>query len=281
MSSSRPTSSSRWAIFGDFENPYLTFKPAYEQGILEIFAELVGNGLVYKQLKPIHWSVGCETALADAELEYKDIASASIFVNFPMDDEAAAKVRYLGLAAGRHTGLLYDLDDHALDAGGQPGRRPASATGVCRPHLRAKTARNLRLGRGQARLEPSSRPPGWKKASTASASRLGRRVWRACGTVHPYVEANPTDKDCWFAINADYVTTEDGTGIVHIAPGHGVEDYMAGMNNGLACIRRSRIRRLRMTTPCPSGCGQERAEGGPGSQRPSQEPGAAGRMKAS
>jgi isoleucyl-tRNA synthetase len=56
-------------IFGDFANPYLTLKPQYEQGILEIFAELVGNGLVYKQLKPIHWSVGCETALADAELD--------------------------------------------------------------------------------------------------------------------------------------------------------------------------------------------------------------------
>ena len=50
-------------VFGDFENPYLTFKPQYEAGILEVFAELVGKGLVYKQLKPIHWSVGCETAL--------------------------------------------------------------------------------------------------------------------------------------------------------------------------------------------------------------------------
>ena len=56
-------------IFGDFKNPYLTLKPQYEKGILEVFADLVANGLVYKQLKPIHWSVGCETALADAELE--------------------------------------------------------------------------------------------------------------------------------------------------------------------------------------------------------------------
>ena len=81
---------------------YLTLKPQYEQGILEIFAELVGNGLVYKQLKPIHWSVGCETALADAELEYKDIVSASIFVNFPLEDESSARAVQTGLAqAGR------------------------------------------------------------------------------------------------------------------------------------------------------------------------------------
>ncbi|MHC4928024.1 MAG: hypothetical protein ACYTER_12040 [Planctomycetota bacterium] len=51
---------------------------------------------------------------------------------------------------------------------------------------------------------------------------------------HPYVESNPTDKDAYFAITAEYVTTEDGTGIVHIAPGHGAEDYMEGMRNGLA-----------------------------------------------
>ena len=72
-------------VFGDFKNPYLTLKPQYEKGILEIFAKLVGNGLVYKQLKPIHWSIGCETALADAELEYKDVESSSIFVNFPVE----------------------------------------------------------------------------------------------------------------------------------------------------------------------------------------------------
>jgi len=71
-------------IFGDFENPYLTFRPEYEAGILEVFAELVDKGLVYKQLKPIHWSIECETALAEAELEYKDISSSSIFVNFPV-----------------------------------------------------------------------------------------------------------------------------------------------------------------------------------------------------
>jgi isoleucyl-tRNA synthetase len=82
-------------IFGDFENPYLTLKPVYEQGILEIFAELVGNGIVYKQLKPIHWSIGCETALADAELEYRDIPSPSVYVNFPMDEASAAKAKSL------------------------------------------------------------------------------------------------------------------------------------------------------------------------------------------
>ena len=76
------------AVFGDFDNPYLTFKPQYEAGILEVFAELVGKSLVYKQLRPIHWCVGCRTALAEAELEYKDIPSPSIHVNFPVEKDS-------------------------------------------------------------------------------------------------------------------------------------------------------------------------------------------------
>ena len=84
-------------VFGDFENPYLTFTPAYEAGILEVFAELVDKGLVYKQLKPIHWSIECETALAEAELEYKDISSPSIFVNFPVAKESVGRLVELGL----------------------------------------------------------------------------------------------------------------------------------------------------------------------------------------
>jgi isoleucyl-tRNA synthetase len=86
-------------VFGDFENPYLTFKPAYEAGILEVFAELVGKGLVKKQLKPIHWSVGCETALAEAELEYKDIDSPSIFVNFLLAKDSVPRLIELGLVS--------------------------------------------------------------------------------------------------------------------------------------------------------------------------------------
>jgi isoleucyl-tRNA synthetase len=84
-------------VFGDFDNPYLTLKPQYEAGILEVFAELVDKGLVRKQLKPIHWSVGCETALAEAELEYKDIDSPSIFVNFPVAKDSITRLTELGL----------------------------------------------------------------------------------------------------------------------------------------------------------------------------------------
>ncbi len=220
-------------VFGDFKNPYLTLKPQYEQGILEIFAELVGNGLVYKQLKPIHWSIGCETALADAELEYEDITSSSVYVNFPMDDDSAAKVREMGLAPDGskvcfmiwtttpwtlaanlavamhprldYVGLTYDKD----------GTKFTSI--ICAERLEAVVA--------AAELEEGQ----YSVSEPVKGSELERLRY-----VHPYVEKNPTDRDAYFAINAEYVTTEDGTGIVHIAPGHGAEDYMEGMRYGLA-----------------------------------------------
>ncbi len=220
-------------VFGDFENPYLTLKPQYEQGILEIFAELVGNGLVYKQLKPIHWSVGCETALADAELEYKDIASASIFVNFPLDTPSAANARQLGLAPDG-TQVCFMIWTTT------PWTLAANLAVAMHPQLEyvgltyEKDGRTFTSIVAKARLEAVVKAAGLQEGGyNVSAAVLGSALERL-RYVHPYVAANPTDKDCWFALNAEFVTTEDGTGIVHIAPGHGVEDYQAGMKYGLA-----------------------------------------------
>lgn len=221
-------------VFGDFENPYLTLKPKYEQGILEIFAELVGNGLVYKQLKPIHWSVGCETALADAELEYKDISSASIFVNFPMDDASAAKARSMGLAADDGAQVCFMIWTTT------PWTLVANLAVALHPQLEyvgltyQKDGRKFTSIVAKSRLEAVIAAAGLAEGTySVSPSKLGAEL-KGLRYVHPYVEANPTEKDAWFAINADFVTTEDGTGIVHIAPGHGTDDYIAGMNNGLA-----------------------------------------------
>ncbi len=220
-------------VFGDFANPYLTLKPQYEQGILEIFAELVGNGLVYKQLKPIHWSVGCQTALADAELEYKDIASPSIYVNFPLEEASAARVRQMGLADADSTVCFMIWTT-------TPWTLAANLAVALHPHLEYVCLSYTRNGRKWAsivcksRLEAVLAAAGLTEGTYAvSAPRLGSD-FKGLRYRHPFVEKNPTDKDAWFAINETFVTTEDGTGIVHIAPGHGEEDYQAGLNNNLA-----------------------------------------------
>src|SRR6185312_4467967 len=74
----------RLGVMGDWENPYLTLDPRYEAGILDVLADLLEGGYVFRQLKPIHWCISDRTALAEAELEYRDETTPSVYVNFPM-----------------------------------------------------------------------------------------------------------------------------------------------------------------------------------------------------
>ncbi|MFC1676695.1 isoleucine--tRNA ligase [Planctomycetota bacterium] len=221
-------------IFGDFANPYLTFKPQYEAGIIEVFAELVAKGLVHKQLKPIHWSIGCQTALAEAELEYQDISSPSIFVNFPVAVDSLDKLVELGLAE-RSDKVCFAIWTTT------PWTLAANLAVAVHPELEYKTLKYeidgqkmvsiLAAARIEAVVEAAGLQDGQYSISQTSVKGSDLESLRY---THPFVEVNPTDKDAYMVITADYVTTEDGTGMVHIAPGHGVEDYMAGQKYGLA-----------------------------------------------
>ena len=223
-------------IFGDFEHPYLTLKPQYEKGILEIFAELVGKGLVYKQLKPIHWSVGCQTALADAELEYKDIESSSIFVNFPVADESVPKLAELGLvdqaAEGKVCLMIWTTTPWTLAANLAVAVHPRLGyVSISYQKDGNKFVSLIAAERVEAAIEAIGAEAG---QYTVSEKKVKGSELEGLRYAHPFVEANPTDKDAFMVICAEYVTTEDGSGLVHIAPGHGVEDYIAGQNYGLA-----------------------------------------------
>ena len=225
-------------IFGDFENPYLTFKPSYEAGILEVFAELVGKGLVYKQLKPIHWSIGCETALAEAELEYKDISSPSIFVNFPVAIESLNKLIELGLIEQS------DVDSSKVCFmiwTTTPWTLAANLAIAVHPYLDYTTVQYEKDGTRFVSIVATDRREAVVAAGELQEGQYttGEKTIRGSELeglryLHPFVENNPTDKDAYMVIPAEYVTTEDGTGLVHTAPGHGVEDYMSGQKYGLA-----------------------------------------------
>jgi isoleucyl-tRNA synthetase len=217
-------------IFGDFENPYLTFKPQYEAGILEVFAELVDKGLVYKQLKPIHWSIGCETALAEAELEYKDISSPSIFVNFLVAKESIPKLVELGLVSENEDAQICFMIWTTT-----PWTLAANLAIAVHPHLDYTTISYEKNGRkfvsvlGTDRLEAVLAAGGLKEGQfSVSQKTVKGKDLQALRYVHPFVQKNPTSKDAYMIIPAEYVTTEDGTGLVHTAPGHGVEDYVSG-----------------------------------------------------
>ncbi len=225
-------------VFGDFENPYLTYKPQYEAGILEVFAMLVEKGLVYRQLKPIHWSVGCETALAEAELEYKDIASPSIFVNFAAADETVTKLIELGLvtqeqAKGAEVGLMIWTTT--------PWTLAANLAVAVHPHLEYTTLSYEKDGRRYVSVVSTDRVAAVVAAGGLAEGQYSVGAKGVKGSVleglryrHPFIENNPTDKDAYMVILAEYVTTEDGTGLVHTAPGHGQEDYVSGQRYNLA-----------------------------------------------
>ncbi|MCJ7728417.1 MAG: isoleucine--tRNA ligase, partial [Sedimentisphaerales bacterium] len=227
------------SVFGDFENPYLTFKPAYEAGILEVFAELVDKGLVHKQLKPIHWSVGCETALAEAELEYKDISSPSIFVNFPVAKESIKKLAELGLVERQETSdepricfMIWTTTPWTL---------AANLAVAVHPHLDYTTLNYKVKGTrfisilATERVEAVVAAGNLKKGQYSVGGKTVRGgELEGLRYEHPFVEKNPTNKDAFLVILAEYITTEDGTGLVHTAPGHGLEDYMSGQKYDLA-----------------------------------------------
>ena len=225
-------------VFGDFENPYLTFKPSYEAGILEVFAEMVDKGLVYKQLKPIHWSIGCETALAEAELEYKDISSPSIFVNFPVARESIRTLVDFGLikkAEIHHSTVCFMIWTTT------PWTLAANLAIAVHPHLEYATIRYEKDGRDFISIVATERIAAVINAGGLSDAKytIGEETIRGSKLeglryMHPFVKKNPTDKDAFMVILAEYVTTEDGTGLVHTAPGHGIEDYLSGQKYDLS-----------------------------------------------
>ncbi len=225
-------------VFGDFDNPYLTFKPSYEAGILEVFAELVGKGLVYKQLKPIHWSIGCETALAEAELEYKDISSPSIFVNYPATEESTKKLIEFGLVTEEQA---KEAKTCLMIWTTTPWTLAANLAVAVNPHLEYAAMSYEKDGQKFVSIVATERIEAVAAAGNLEAGQYSVSEKKVKGSdleglryQHPFVEKNPTDKDAYMVILAEYVTTEDGTGLVHTAPGHGLEDYMSGQKYDLA-----------------------------------------------
>ncbi len=228
-------------IFGDFDKPYLTFEPKYEAGILEVFAELVEKGLVYKQLKPIHWSIGCETALAEAELEYKEIRSPSIFVNFPVAKESVERLVELGVVTRDEERGTRDVKVCFMIWTTTPWTLTANLAIAVHPHLDYTTLIYEKDGNkfvslvAEDRIEAVVAAAGLGEGQyTVSKKSIKGKNLEGLRYEHPFVDDNPTDKDAYMLISAEYVTTADGTGLVHTAPGHGLEDFVSGQKYELA-----------------------------------------------
>jgi len=220
-------------VMGDWENPYLTISHEYEQGVLEVFAEMVGKGFIYRDLKPVHWCYHCGTVLAEAELEYEDVSGPSIFVNFPV-------LRHAGATPTVDPWKLFDLHDkdevHILIWTTTPWTLPANQAIAVRPSADYVALRYRHPVTGKTVVSILAEQPARSVLALAGVSeyeQLGRVKGQDLLGMqyrHPFMEC-----DCP-VVPADYVTLEDGTGCVHTAPGHGLEDYVTGLQHGLAIL---------------------------------------------
>jgi isoleucyl-tRNA synthetase len=206
----------RLGVFGDWKNPYLTMDPAYEASILRVFAKLVENGSIYQSKKPVQWSYGAQTALAEAEVEYADKVSSAIFVKFPL---------LTGELAGKANMVIWTTTPWTLPANLGIAVHP-EFTYVVGKFSNGETEQTFIIVREL--LEAFAEKTGYVLKETLSEIK-GREL-EGAEAQHPFLDR--TSK----LILANFVTTETGTGAVHIAPGHGADDYVAGQQNGLAVL---------------------------------------------
>ena len=218
----------RLGVQGGYDQPYVTMDPRYEADAMEVFARLVEQGIVFRQLKPVHWSIDNRTALADAELEYHDRTDSSIYVAF----ELTAGTDALGLPAGESASLMiWTTTPWTLPA----NRAVAVHPGFDYAVVRARTAHGpanwvVAAGRLEAVISAVvAKRPEYLVSHEVVATVKGADLLAADMT---YAHPLTPDLTCP-VVPADYVTLEDGTGLVHTAPGHGVEDYGTGLKNDL------------------------------------------------
>lgn len=206
----------RLGVLGDWEHPYTTMDYRYEADTIRELAKFVEKGSVYKGLKPVHWCIHCETALAEAEVEYYDHESPSVYVKFPLVSDPE---RILPVLKGKKV--------HILIWTTTPWTLPANLAVAFHPEYiyTAVQANGEVYIVARELLEETL-----KKAGIKDFEILGTfpgRVVEGLVAKHPFIDRESK------LILADYVTLDQGTGCVHTAPGHGQEDYESGVKYGL------------------------------------------------
>jgi len=210
----------RLGVFGSWDKPYLTLDPAYEADVLRTFAKFVEDDLVYRSKRPVQWSYGAGTALAEAEVEYKEKTSPAIYVHFAVTGEpklaelkGASFVIWTttpwtlpaNLAIAVHPEFSYVVGEFSHAEGG------THRLVIAKPLVAAFEAKT-----------------GWKLERELSVHKGEEFV--GLEAQHPFLPRTSR------LIDGLFVTADTGTGQVHIAPGHGQDDYLAGIHNGLEIL---------------------------------------------
>jgi isoleucyl-tRNA synthetase len=213
----------RLGAFSTWDEPYLTLNPSFERGILEALGSFVRHDVVYRGKKPVHWCGHCQTALAEAEVEYQDHVSPSIYVRFALPGEQAARAAdAFALTAAQRA-----LPLSALIWTTTPWTLPANLAIAVHPE-HAYVA--LDVG-GELLIVAEALAPAVLKAIGKEEQGRSKAV---PGSALVGLEArHPFEDRGSKLLPADHVTLEAGTGLVHTAPGHGADDYKLGQQYGL------------------------------------------------
>ena len=209
----------RFGVLGDWDNPYLTMSPDFEAGIIDVLLRIVEGGYIYRDLRAIHWCPSCETALAEAELEYRTVKGPSIYVKFRGEADMA---RAFGLDPQTPISVLIWTTT--------PWTLPANMAVALGPDFdyAAVCVNDELLVVAEATIERVMKEAGierWEVLAKKKGEELEGLMYE-----HPFIKRRGR------LILADFVTLEQGTGTVHIAPGHGKEDYDIGRVYGLPVV---------------------------------------------
>lgn len=208
----------RLGVLGNWENPYLTIDPEYEAEQVRVFGEMYKKGYIEKGLKPVYWCAACETALAEAEVEYADHTSTSIYVRFKFDDESVKKISsILNNANG-------NKDVYAIIWTTTPWTIPSNMAISMHPRFEYTffEYKNDVYVAAQELLASFLKDVEWYEADIKVLGTCVGQDLELLATKHPLVDRKSP------IILGEHVTLDAGTGSVHTAPGHGLEDYEVG-----------------------------------------------------
>jgi len=204
----------RLGVRGDWDNPYLTLKPEFEGIQIKVFGDMANKGYIYKGMKPVYWCADCETALAEAEIEYHDKVSPSIYVKFPVTEGK-------GIIPDGSAIIIWTTTPWTL---------PANVAVCLHPEFTyvVVKVKDQKYVLAKELLDNVAAQLGWSDyqiVTEFTGQQIDRAVCR-----HPFI-----DRDS-LVIMGEHVTLEAGTGCVHTAPGHGEDDFYVGKIYGLEVI---------------------------------------------
>ncbi|MEB6274230.1 isoleucine--tRNA ligase [Staphylococcus xylosus] len=206
----------RLGIKGDFNNPYITLKPEYEAAQIRLFGEMADKGLIYKGKKPVYWSPSSESSLAEAEIEYQDKRSPSIYVAFDVKDGKG----------------IVDPDAKFIIWTTTPWTLPSNVAITVHPDLTygQYNVNGQKYIIGKDLVSDVVEALGWDEDTLVLENEFKGKELEYVEAQHPFFERES------LVINGLHVTTDAGTGCVHTAPGHGEDDYIVGQKYNLPVI---------------------------------------------